>query len=176
MCWTVTVHHQTQPKRSNSKALKRLSLSSFDLLWLKSPKKLACWCFHWAAGNAGKTQACAHAHARASVIWRKMVRVHSHPYWRWDRRCPLSDHWLIVTNSSQPDSIWNLETCTNLWRSRRLVWLLDATPTSPRVCICIYNSIPPWKYFQKVTENSVSASSDKDAKSLDTSEWSTAEI
>lgn len=120
---------------------------------------MACWSFHWVAGNAGETQTCAYARARASVTGRKMVRVHSHPHWRWDRRCPLSDHWLIVTNNSRPYSIRNPETCTNLWRFRRLVWLLDAAPTS--VCFC--DSSPPWKTFQRGNlENSVSAAPDKD--------------
>lgn len=93
----------------------------------KVPEKIARWSFHW---HAGKTQDCAHTHARASVSGRKMVWVHSHPHWRWDRRCPLSDHWLIVTNNSQPHSTRNPKTCTNLWHSRRLVWLLDTAPTS----------------------------------------------
>lgn len=125
---------------------------------------MAHWSFHWVAGNAGETQTCAYTHARASVTGRKMVWVHSHPHWRWDRRCPLSDHWLIVTNNSQPYSIRNPETRTNLWRSCRRVWLLDAASTSVGYAFVSVTPIHLGKLFRTGNlENSVSAASDKDA-------------
>lgn len=40
-------------------------------------------------------------------------KIQSLSRWSWDRWCPLSDHWLIITNNNQLYSLW----CPALYKS-----------------------------------------------------------